>query len=212
MMRGIHLNAVLAVALALYGVALFVAGVAVEIDWLRPFGIVGTVVGVVLGAFDKWLWKLPWLHPWFVETPSIGGTWKGQLTSSADGQIGETFRECYLVVRQRFSKVSAVLLTEESESKELTASIYRDSADGQTLAVTYENIPKRRYRDASPPNRGGMILHVRGDPPKQLDGEYFTSRRTVGEIEFDRRSGALADTFAEAARLFPGQEIRPDAR
>jgi len=210
MMKGVHLNAVLAVALVAYGVALFVAGVAVEIDWLRPFGIVGTVVGVVLGAFDRWLWKVRWLHPWFVETPNIGGTWKGQLTSSADGQIGETFRECYLVVRQRFSTVSAVLLTEESESKELAASVYRDSADGQTLAVTYENVPKRRYRDASPSNRGGMILHIRGDPPKQLDGEYFTSRRTVGEIEFDRRSATDAETFAEAVQLFAGERLPGD--
>src|SRR5688572_19643486 len=110
-MRRVHLNAVLALALIVYGVALLAAGVAVDVTWLQPFGIVATILALGLGAFDRWLWKLPALHPWFVETPDIGGTWKGRLTSSADGKIGETYRDCYLVVRQRYSTVSAVLLT-----------------------------------------------------------------------------------------------------
>jgi hypothetical protein len=197
-----HLNGVLALFVGTYAAILIVAGLKDDLGGLRFFSLAAGVVGLSLSIFDRWLWNLPILHPWFVPTPDISGTWRGELSSSWDGEVGRTRRECYLVIRQTFSRVGAVLLTAESESKDLAAAIYRDNADGQTLAVTYQNAPRLQFRDGSPIHHGGMILHIRGNPPNRLDGEYFTSRKTIGEIEFTARTKSTADTFEKAASRF----------
>jgi len=204
-MSRLHLTGILGFATFVYGVVLVIVGIAVDLGALRYFTTVVGVVGIGLGAFERWIWKLPFLHPWLVPFPDISGTWQGRLTSSYDGPIGSKYRDCFLVVRQTFSRVGASLMTEQSESRELAAAIYRDNADGQTLAVLYQNVARLQHRERSPMQRGGMILHIRGDPPYQLDGEYWTTQKTIGEIEFKQRRGQRTTTFEEAAALFASQ-------
>ena len=201
-MNSLHLNGILGLFVAVYGVILLVAGITVDFGALRYVSTAIGIVGILIALFDRWLWKLPWLHPWLVPMPDISGTWQGSLSTSYDGPVGERRRECYLVVRQTFSRVSVVLITSESESKDLAAAVYHDNADGRTLAVTYENVPQLRHRERSAMHLGGMVLRIRGIPPSLLDGEYFTSRSTVGEVAFQTRSSALASTITEARGLF----------
>jgi hypothetical protein len=204
-MNRLQLTGLLAFFAIVYGLMLLAVGIYIEATALQYFSAAAGIVAIGLGAFERWLWKVPLLHPWLVPTPDISGTWEGRLTSSHDGQIGDQFRHCYLIVRQTFSRVSVGLITEESESRDIAAAIFRDNADGQAIAVTYQSIAQLRYRDRSPMQRGGMVLHIRGDPPYQLDGEYWTSQRTVGQIEFRRRARQPSSTYREAAARFSAE-------
>jgi hypothetical protein len=46
-----------------------------------------------------------------------------------------------------------------------------------------------------------MLLHVRGVPVHQLDGEYWTDRKTKGELTFKLRSTQLCHDFEQAQKI-----------
>ncbi len=84
-----------------------------ESTWLAPLSTATTVVVTAALLFDLWLWKLPFLHDWFVKRPVIVGTWKVVIRSKwIDPTTGLTRApiEGYMVIRQTFSTLSLRLL------------------------------------------------------------------------------------------------------
>ena len=53
-------------------------------------------------------------------------------------------------------------------------------------------------REDSPIGNGGLLLSVRGRPIHQLDGEYWTDRKTAGQMGFKQRSKKEAHDFGQA--------------
>lgn len=213
MITRVQLAVLLGVAAAIWGVLLLLDGVAVSLSWLRPFsGVLGAVVLVLL-LFDGWGWRFRFLHPWFVSTPNVRGTWKGEVTSTWNNANPEQSNgpiEAYLVIRQTFSMISIRLITKESSSELLAGSIVRCNDGTYEVAGTYRNTPKLLVRERSPIHHGGLLLRVQGDPPASLEGEYWTDRATKGELRFKARSGKLFDGFesASAGPYSSGEESR----
>jgi hypothetical protein len=58
-------------------------------------------------AFDLWLWKIPFLHSWFVKRPVIDGKWKVEIRANWKDpatNAGIAPLEGYMVIRQTFSR------------------------------------------------------------------------------------------------------------
>ena len=114
-----YIKAIIYTAVVAWTVVLYLNHEAIKSPWLHDLPTVITVVLYVVIAFDLWLWKLPFLHDWFVKRPVIDGTWKVELRSNWKDLAarGETFApiEGYMVVRQTFSTLSMRLLTAESQ-------------------------------------------------------------------------------------------------
>src|SRR5690606_14877320 len=72
----------LAAAVGIWGLILLLGGPAISPGALRPFGLVTTLVALVVAAFDRWLWRIPLLHGWFVRRPNISGTWAVEIRST----------------------------------------------------------------------------------------------------------------------------------
>jgi hypothetical protein len=184
---------------------LFINGVAVELVWLKHLSIVVPVLLVALGAFDRWLWKWPWLNGWFANRPVLCGTWRVELTSEwvnpATG-VRPAPIICYMAVRQTFSSLSMRLMTSESTS-ELVAERILVAPDGVSKAVgVYMNQPKLSVREHSAIHHGALLLDVHGDPPTALEGSYWTDRESRGTMRLTDRRAKVFSSYEEAARAF----------
>lgn len=77
-----YIKAILYVAVAAWTGILYVSGESITSNWLRRLSVLTTVVLLVVMAFDLWLWKLRFLHGWFVKRPVIDGTWAAEIRSN----------------------------------------------------------------------------------------------------------------------------------
>lgn len=183
---------------------LLVSGIGLAIGWeaIKKLPDVVTIYIVIALIFTKWAWRLSIFKGWLVPLPDLQGTWKGTLTSTwVDPATGQRVlpKEIILVVKQTFSSVSCVMYTSESESFSTTAQINEDDESSVfRLSYNYINRSKAVIRDKSPMHDGAAILRVITKPDKRLDGEYWTNRKTTGEVKFKFESKKLAEGFVES--------------
>lgn len=74
-MRRVHTIALVFLVLALYLALSFAEGRQIDASVLLKTTLVASTLGACVWVFDKWLWKLPFLHGWFVLAPNIDGEW-----------------------------------------------------------------------------------------------------------------------------------------
>ena len=114
MITNIQLSTLVFIAAVIWGILLILKGTSLTLDLLEPFSNVTGALVILLALFDKWVWHWKIFYPWLVSTPYIDGTWKGKINSSwanpKTKQKTESI-DAYLVIRQRFSKVYAKLIT-----------------------------------------------------------------------------------------------------
>ena len=200
-----QLSTLIAVAAALWAFFLFLGGITASPKFLAPFSSVTGALGLLLLAFDRWLWRIPFLHSWFVEVPNLRGVWCAEIRSTwkdpATGQGPDTI-EGYMVIRQTYSTISMRLITRESSSK-LTAGRILKEPDGLYLITgVYNNESKHSFRERSPIHYGSLILTVVGDPPQKLCGHYWTDRGTRGELSLTERKREFPYDFETAAKAY----------
>jgi len=147
----IQVQIVLAIAVIVWAVMLFLEGVSLKASYLKPYSLaVGTVILVLL-AFDRWLWRIPYIAHAFGR-PVLRGTWKGKLQSTWKNEGAEDFIDpvdVFLVVHQTYSTVSLRLMTSESISQSLVASLGVQRGKVPTLSSTYQNVPQLLIQDRS---------------------------------------------------------------
>lgn len=165
----------------------------------RRLVLLETVLFAVITVFDRWVWRW-WVVPSLLRTgPVLRGTWKGTIRPT-DGSNGSV--HAFLSVRQTFSGINFRLITEESVS-ESTSAVLAGRPEGLAIAdYTFSNTPRDAVRDRSPIHFGAAHLECVGQRPLRLEGSYFTSRKTSGELEFSERSARLAHSFADARAAF----------
>ncbi len=158
------------------------------------FSLVSTVIGIlVIGVaiFDRWLWKLSFLHPLAISAPVLEGTWKGELKSNyIDQKTGNVVPaiEAYLFVKQTYSTITLRLMTKESSSESISTILMQRGDDGPfSLAGIYCNTPSPEVSERSPMHKGSVSFDVIDENAPLLDGEYWTNRLTKGSIRFDQR-------------------------
>jgi hypothetical protein len=164
------------------------------IDWDAIKEIPHTIVlfGILYLLFEKWGWRLSVFHPWLVPHPDLEGTWDGEVRSTwtnPETGTGVAPIPSKLVIKHNFASISCVLLTGESQSYSVTAQINEDDdSDVLQLSYVYTNKPRARVRFRSEIHDGAAILTIKEEDGLLLDGEYWTSRKTTGEMTFKRVS------------------------
>jgi len=161
-----------------------------------------TVFVVLSVLFRKWFWRWRIFKGWLVQVPDIEGTWDGHLQSTwvnpATGQGIPPLR-MILVVRQTFSSMSCTMFTKESESHSRAAQLAVEEESGATtLSYNYTNRSKADIRDRSPIHDGAAHLRVVATPTRMLEGEYWTGRRTTGQMTLRFSSRQLLQSFPES--------------
>ena len=90
-------------------------------------------------------------------------------------------RRATLEIRQTLTLIHITLITDESKSRSLSASIDEILGEVQ-LTYCYLNTPKSEYRERSEIHYGTATLSITGS--KTLEGQYYTDRKTRGDMTF----------------------------
>lgn len=179
---------------------LFVSRSNLAIGWeaLKKLPDVVTIYVILALIFTKWAWRFRIFKGWLVPLPDLQGTWRGTLASTWVDPLTLTGqkispKDMTLVIKQSFSSVSVVMFTNESDSYSTTAQINEDDESGIfRLSYNYTNRSKANVRDKSPIHDGAAILRFVTQPDKKLEGEYWTSRKTTGDVSVKFISRELA--------------------
>ncbi|MFE5674369.1 hypothetical protein ACFQ7B_08885 [Streptomyces erythrochromogenes] len=176
---------------------------------LRLFSAAGTTVAIAALAHERCLWRWKLVRR-FTGSPLLHGTWRGEVITSVVREDGTQVPPipAVLHVVQSASRVSVSLFTADSLSTSTHASLLRGEDGRWCLRWQFTNQPRPGARQRSQRHRGVAELWIGAVPGEGLHGEYFTDRRTYGELSLTewspRRYGsastALAATdFAPAA-------------
>lgn len=203
MSRRASTQVIAAVVVGVFAVGLWTSGTSVEASWLRYYSLAVLAAVGVLTAWDRWIWRLPILQRFDFIPSSVSGTWKGLLTSAwidPTTAAAPAPKTVYLVVRQTFSTLSVMLLTDESRSRSTFGRLSK--LEGiSSLDYMYLNRPDSSVEHRSRMHHGSASLDVTGSPATRLRGRYWTDRDSKGELDFDARVKSLADDFFVAQRL-----------
>lgn len=189
--------------LAVWVAILFFSGIEFRINWeaLKKLPEAIGIYSILLLAFTTWAWRLPFLQGWLVPYPDLEGTWEGTLESTwEDPSTGKRKSPIPIVfvIKQSFSSVSCVVYSEESSSYSNTAQISADDDSGTLqLSFNYTNRPRASVRERSEIHDGAAILRIFKRATLTLEGEYWTSRKTTGDMHLKFKSRKLADGFSQ---------------
>lgn len=165
------------------------------VSLLKVISSVTFVIGTVLVAVANSTWRALWR--WFPMLnraffPDLNGTWSGTLqTTWKDPQTGITPGPiaATVTIRQGLFDINIKLTTGESTSHSTRVIAESDpNADRYRLWYSYDNRPKAEVQFRSTQHEGICWLEISlADAPDRLAGQYFTSRRTNGDIEVTRQ-------------------------
>lgn len=203
MIDRLPLTILVAVAIGVHALVLSRNGWVIPASFFAPLSVVVSALSLFLLVFDKWAWAWPLVRV-FAKRPDLRGTWKADIRSTwQDPDLGSSGKpiEAYLVIRQTASCVYVRLMTQESQSMSVAASLVLEADGVHVLSSIYRNESRLSKRTSSPIHHGGLILRLSGSPVKRMSGHYWTDRKSDGEIELKHITRQTADDFSEARGL-----------
>lgn len=175
-------------------------GVPVDREWVKPVGIVTSVVTLSLLGFDLYLWR--WFPRRLVKIPNLAGTWHAELTSSFNNEAGQSVKlACFLVIRQTYSRVHIEMLFPKSESVSTSASVLLTDGTAE-LWYSYRSEAHALDRDGNPPHKGAVQLRIATNGTTRMTGSYWTDRRTYGRIETLSHKRIVINDYEAATAAF----------
>lgn len=216
----LHITVFVTFAALVWWLVLIFQGTPVSRDHFTPFGTVVAFLVIFGIAFERFLWRQPWLHRWFVNRPDLRGTWHVSLQSDwVDPNTNQQTPtiECFMGVEQTFSTLQMHLMTPESESWFIADRI-RSSPKGNGYQVVgvYTNQPNTQLRGSrSEMHIGSLVLDTHGRSqarPDTLTGEYWTDRKTKGTMTFSNRMSTVYTRFADARSAFDNSKSPQSSR
>lgn len=156
-------------------------------DLLMTLPIMVTVDLALWEAFRRWFWRWRFFRPWLVRVPNLNGEWHGTIRPNEDDPAteGATAIQATLAIRQTLTGITCIVRTAEMKSASFVAG-FRIDPDQQLseLSYSYQSVPRSSVRQRSAPHYGTALLEFHNECPARLEGEYWTSRNTSGEITF----------------------------
>lgn len=201
MIDRLPLTILVVIAIGIHALILSRHGWVIPASFFSPLSAVVSVLALFLLVFDKWVWAWPLVRV-IAKRPDLRGTWKAELRSNwldPDTKLPGKAIEAYIVVRQTASSVYVRLMTQESHSTSVAASLLPEADGAYLLSSIYRNEPRLSKRGDSPIHHGGLVLRLSGAPVQRMSGHYWTDRKSDGEIDLKHLSRKAADDF-EAAR------------
>jgi hypothetical protein len=160
-----------------------------SIDVNKALSHISTTISIniiVWLIFIKWGWKLKLFYPWLVPFPNLEGEWTGVIKSNWKDKSLDPIPTT-VSIKQSFFNIQVKIKTGESKSYSIGASFDIDQDRGQQqLFYSYLNTPRPGVRERSEIHYGSTVLYFEGFAVSEMEGEYWTSRETTGEIKLTK--------------------------
>ncbi len=139
-----------------------------------------TSVTLICTLFVTWAWKWKIFQGWLVPFPCLSGKWEGEIKSTYNSENDSIPVE--VDIKHHFFNIQIKIKTVESSSVSTCGSFDIDEDRGlKQLIYSYQNNPKAIVRRRSEIHYGTTRLEI-NDDANVLEGEYWTSRKTAGDI------------------------------
>jgi len=173
----------LVTAVGYYLIAHILIGASIDIWSVISTGISATAVITVL--FVSWAWKWRIFRGWLVPIPNLNGKWEGKIFYKEEEK--DKSRAVSVDIKQTFLYIVVHFCSKESESLSFCGSFNIDEKRGiRQLIYSYQNDPKSILRENSAIHYGTTKLNISLDN-RELEGEYWTSRKTTGSITLKKK-------------------------
>lgn len=144
-----------------------------------------TIVALICTLFATYAWKWKVFHNWLVPFPCLSGMWSGEIKSTHNSDLISIPVE--VTIRHSFFNIQIRIKTGESSSISICGSFDIDEERGlKQLIYSYQNNPKATIRERSEIHYGTTRLEI-SDNAKILEGEYWTTRKTTGDIRIEKK-------------------------
>lgn len=156
--------------------------------------------GFFIFLYSKYFWKFRIFRKWLVPFPNLQGTWTGVLKSTwVNPKTNKPVDPIpvQFCIRQDFENIHISMYTKESSSFSQAARFVLESDDTISLSYTYSNKPQAMVRDRSEIHDGAAYLRIIESKMLKLEGEYWTSRKTTGDISIKKTSDNLINCFTD---------------
>lgn len=144
------------------------------------FGFAGEAISValiVLGVYECWLWQYNPLE----RIPKIKGEYIGSIEYSYNGSFDK--KTTKITIRQSLLSINIKMSTDEITSSTITSNLILEN-DGYVLYYTYITNPKSKYSKENPIQYGTCRVNIVNN--KELQGVYWTTRQTIGDITLSK--------------------------
>lgn len=184
---------IIGLAFFVYAIIFLITQNLESIDFYKALTHISTTISIniiIWMVFISWGWKWKVFHPWLVQTPNLSGKWSGEIKSNwNNGELAPIPVE--VSINQSFFNIQVRVKTDESRSHSIGASFDIDKERGyQQLFYSYLNTPKSGVRDRSEIHYGSTLLNFEGFKVEEMEGEYWTSRESTGEIKLKKENNA----------------------
>jgi hypothetical protein len=194
---------------------LLVLGVEASVEWLygerapllRLISFFATVITFGIVGIASLTWRRVWRRfPVIARKtfPDLNGTWEGTLVSMWVDPA--TYKQvppipATIWIRQNLFSVSIKLRTGESMSYSTRCVLEADHEAGRIRVwYSYDNQPKAEVAFRSARHEGVAWLEMDIDAdPNRLAGQYYSNRRTTGDMTFCRVSRELTAEVPQCA-------------
>lgn len=128
--------------------------------------------------YEKILWRF---NP-LVKIPKLKKEYIGKLSYNFQGVSGEKSIEIF--VEQTFLTVKIKLITDEIQSNTITSELLEENGQ-YVIYYTYITNPYSKYSEGNPIQIGSCKLIINNS--KSLNGIYWTSRKTIGDVNLNSK-------------------------
>lgn len=143
-----------------------------------------TFVTIICTLFVSWAWKWKIFQDWLVPFPCLSGKWDGEIVSTYNSENRSI--PVNVVIKHHFFNIQIKVKTGESNSISTCGSFDIDEDRGlKQLIYSYQNNPKATVRERSEIHYGTTRLEI-NDDANILEGEYWTSRKTIGDMKLTK--------------------------
>ena len=158
------------------------------------------------------MWKCKLFKGWLVPFPNLNGTWKGQIHSTwIDPNTNQRPNPipAIVTIHQSFINISCAMRTAEMNSISIVSDFYLDKENQiKKLYYTYDSNPLLTVRERSPQHSGTMSFRIIEKPKFYLTGEYWTGRKTTGEITVEFWKKEKLNYYPDELGSHPVSEAR----
>jgi hypothetical protein len=173
---------------------------------LKTVSIAGSAAAIIFLLYDRFIWKFTPVRA-LTGKPLVAGTWRGTLQSDYV-RPGESDPippiPAAIRVVQTDSTLFVTLFTSESQSVTEQGRIVKEADGRWRMSWLYVNNPRPSLQHRSNVHHGVCDLYLSGSDGEALAGQYFTGRKTTGEVRFvewSRRS------YGDAASALTGSDF-----